>query len=222
MTEKIEKTESEIEATETTAPKKKRGRPPSKKTTETKSKANAQTKKTTAQNKKAITQNPKVEDVEVNEEIQEEKPKRVVRKTRDLNELIPVKCIVNGGLNYISSMGFLVRWDSYGDYNYLEYKELIHMMNKYKRFFKEPWVIMEQDVIEDLHAQHYYKNMIDFDDIDSIFEKSSTEIKEIIDKVPKGIKRLIADRATALKRSGELDSIKIIDVIEKTLKIELV
>jgi hypothetical protein len=150
-----------------------------------------------------------------------EKPK-VIKKQRDLNEMIDVKCIVQGGLNFITSTGLEVVWDKYGDSYPLEYKELLYMMNKYKRFFEEPWVIMEQDVIEDLHATHFYKNLIDYNEIDSIFTKTPEQVKDILSKVPEGTKRLIADRASSALRNGKLDSLKVVEVLQKILNIELI
>lgn len=186
--------------------------------TETKKKAGRPPKnKTVTEENKVVN---KVE--EVKEQTIVQKPKKVVKKRRDLNEMIDVKCIVHGGLNYITIQGFEVVWDSYGDIYPLEYKELIHMMNKYKRFFTEPWIIVEQDVLEDLHATHFYKNLIDYDDIDSVFTKTPEQVRDILSKAPDGTKRLIADRATDALRKGTLDSVKVIDVLQKELNIELI
>lgn len=151
-----------------------------------------------------------------------EKPKKVIKKQRNLNEMIDVKCIVQGGLNFVTSNGLEVIWDGYGDTYPLEYKELIYMLNKYKRFFEEPWVIMEQDVIEDLHASHFYKHIIDYDEIDSIFSKTPAQVKDILSKVPEGTKRLIADRASNALRKGTLDSLKVVELLQKELNIELI
>jgi DNA primase large subunit len=147
--------------------------------------------------------------------------RRKVKRQRDLNEMIDVKCIVQGGLNFVTSTGLSVVWDAYGDIYPLEYKELIYMINKYKRFFEEPWVIVDQDVLEDLKATHYYKDIIDYENIDSIFSKTPEEVKEVLSKVPEGTKRLIADRASQALRKGQLDSVKVIDVLQKELNIEL-
>lgn len=161
----------------------------------------------------------------VKEKIEEltktEKVKKYKRQ-RDLNEMVEVKCIVHGGLNFVTSTGLEVVWANYGDVYPLEFKELIYMMNKYKRFFEEPWVIMEQDVLEDLHATHFYKNIINYDEIDSVFTKTPEQVKDILNKVPEGTKRLIADRASNALRKGTLDSLKVIEILQKELNIELI
>ncbi len=145
-----------------------------------------------------------------------------IKRQRDLNEMIDVKCIVQGGLNFVTSTGLSVVWDAYGDVYPLEYKELLYMVNKYKRFFEEPWVIVEKDVLEDLKATHYYKDIIDYENIDLIFTKSPSEVKNILSKAPEGTKRLIADRASDALRKGTLDSVKVIEVLQKELNIELI
>ena len=190
---------------------KKRGRPPVNKKEEVKT---------------VPKQEVKIEEivvVEKNEEIKEviQPKQKTVKQKRDPNEMIDVTCIVHGGLNFVTSNGLEIVWDSYGDVYPLEYKELIYMLNKYKRFFEEPWVIMEQDVLEDLHATHYYKNIIDFENIDNVFTKTPEQIKELLDKSPQGIKRLIADKATSAIKEGTLDSMKIIEILQKELGIEL-
>jgi len=167
--------------------------------------------------------------VEIKEAVKElpvekvvETPKKAARKQRDPNELVDVKCIVQGGLNLITSQGLEVVWAEYGDVYPLEFKELIYIMNKYKRFFEEPWIIMEQDVIEDLKATHFYKNIINYEEIDSIFTKTPEQVTEILSKIPSGTKRLIADRASDALRRGTLDSIKVVEILQKELKIDLI
>lgn len=145
-----------------------------------------------------------------------------VKKQRDLNEEIEVKCIVQGGLIYVTSQGFEIIWDEYGDVNYIPYKELIYMANKYKRFFTEPWVIMDEDVLKDLRVIRYYKKIIDYENIDSIFTKTPAQLKKTLQDVSEGTLRLIADRATAKIKDGSLDSLKKIEILQQELKIELI
>jgi len=149
-------------------------------------------------------------------------PKKKIKEQRNLNELIEVKCIVHGGLYYVTSEGFEVVWPNYGDINYLEYKELMHMAGKAKRFFIEPWIIMEQDILEDLRVAHHYKKMIDYENIDAIFKKSTEELKKVLPSLPDGTKRLIADRATSMIKEGKLDSLKTIEVLQTELKVDLI
>lgn len=146
-----------------------------------------------------------------------------VRKQRDMNELINVVCITNSPLVYESKnqLGYRVDWDGYLQENWIEYKELINMRGSQRAFFEEPWIICDWDVLEDLKVDHYYKNIIDLENLDDIFEKPVDDIEKILKVAPKGIKDLIVDRAFELRRKKELDSLSVVEVIEKTLDIDL-
>jgi len=147
----------------------------------------------------------------------------VVRKQRDLNELICVVNITNSKLVYVSKSvpGYRIDWEKYLDENWIEYKELINMRNSQRSFFQEPWIICDWDVLEDLKVDHYYKNIIDLENLDKIFSKSPKELGEILEVIPNGIKKLVVDRAFELKKEKKLDSISIIETIEKKLNIDL-
>jgi len=146
-----------------------------------------------------------------------------VVKQRDLNELIPVINITNYKLTYVSrtSTGYQIDWDGYKDENYIEYKELINMRNSQRLFFEEPWIMCPWDVLVDLKVDKYYKNIIDLDDLDSLFTKNSDDLKKILQIIPNGIKKLIIDRAFELRRDKKLDSLNVIETIEKTLNVDL-
>lgn len=159
--------------------------------------------------------------VAATETVETPKVEKKVARRRDLNELIDVKCIVHGGLNHLTAQGLVIRWEEFGSVVPVEYKELLYMASTYRRFFEEPWIIMEQDVLEDLRVARYYKEIIDYDEIDSLFTKTPEQVQKIMDKVPNGTKQLIADRATVAMKEGRLDSVKVINVLEKALDMEL-
>ena len=146
-----------------------------------------------------------------------------VRKTRDMDELIKVVSIVNSPLVYVSKnqSGYRVDWDGNLQENWMEYRELVNMRNSQRNFFVRPWIICEWDVLKDLRVDQYYKNIIDLENLDSIFDKSPEELEETLKVVPEGVKHLIIDRAFELKREGKLDSISITRAIEQTYKVDL-
>jgi len=168
---------------------------------------------------------PKNKDVEEKKIVEKilEQPKQQIKKQRDLNEMIRVVNITNSKLTYISrtSPGYQIDWDEFLDENWMEYKELINMRNSQRLFFEEPWVMCDWEVLEDLRIDKYYKNIVDLENLDTIFTKSIEELKQTLKIVPNGIKKLIADRAFELRREKKLDSISVIEVIEKTLNIDL-
>lgn len=146
-----------------------------------------------------------------------------VRPQRDMNELIKVVCITNAPLVYESrsQLGYRVYWDGYLSEAWMEYKELINMRNTYRAFFERPWIICDWDVLEDLRVEQYYKNIIDLENLDDVFKKTPKELEKTLKEIPDGIKALIVDRAFELRREKKLDSLSVIETIEKTLNVDL-
>ena len=146
-----------------------------------------------------------------------------VRPQRDMNELIRVVCITNAPLVYESrsQLGYRVYWDGYLSEAWMEYKELINMRNTYRAFFERPWIICDWDVLEDLRVDQYYKNIIDLENLDDVFKKTPKELEKTLKEIPDGIKALIVDRAFELRREKKLDSLSVIETIEKTLNVDL-
>lgn len=149
--------------------------------------------------------------------------KPILREPRDMNEMVSVVCITNTPLVYESKnqVGYRVDWDGFLQENWIEYKELINMRNSQRAFFEQPWVICDWDVLVDLKVDHYYKNIIDLENLDDVFKKSLEELENTLKIVPIGIKKLIVDRAFELRREKNLDSLNTIEVIEKTLNVDL-
>lgn len=145
------------------------------------------------------------------------------RSQRDMNELIRVVCITNAPLVYESrsQLGYRVYWDGYLSEAWMEYKELINMRNTYRAFFERPWIICDWDVLEDLRVEQYYKNIIDLENLDDVFKKTPKELEKTLKEIPDGIKALIVDRAFELRREKKLDSLSVIETIEKTLNVDL-
>lgn len=145
-------------------------------------------------------------------------------EVRDMHELIPCRSIVMGQLIYKSpkTMGYTVIWNNFGDVEYLELGELIAMKNVYPRFFSEPWIMIDDvDVIKYLNLEKYYKNIIDVDNIDLVFDLPLEKFVDTLQKVPRGIKNVIVQRAVELIKEKKLDSIAKIEAIEKTFSVDL-
>lgn len=150
--------------------------------------------------------------------------KKEKKKKRDMDELISVICITNTPLVYESKsqVGYRIEWGGFLEENWMEYRELINMRNSQRLFFEEPWIICDWDVLEDLNVTHYYKNIIDLENLDDVFfKKSPKELEKTLKIVPSGIKKLIQDRAFELRREKKLDSLNVIETIENTLNVDL-
>jgi len=182
-------------------------------TTKTKKKPGKKPKK-----KMVKSESPKGKDV-----VQKITQTKTTRPTRDMNELVKVICITNSPLVYESKsqLGYRVHWDGYLSENWMEYKELLNMRGTYRAFFEKPWIICDWDVLEDLKVEQYYKNIIDIENLDDVFNKSPKELEKVLKEVPDGVKSLIVDRAYELRRKKKLDSLNAIETIEKTLNVDL-
>lgn len=145
----------------------------------------------------------------------------------DHNRMICVKNISRGKLIYKSkrTMGYQLEWQNKGDINYIELGELIFLKNTDRRFVTEPWIrIVEDDEIEILkHMQVFdsYKEILGLNNVSDILQLDFEKFKKKFDKLPEGYKNSVVEQAAESIVSGELDSLKIKNYIEKAMNIDL-
>jgi ribosomal protein S13 len=145
----------------------------------------------------------------------------------DLNRMICVKNISRGKLIYKSKrqMGYTIEWAKKGDTNYIELGEFVSLKNTDKRFVTEPWIrIIEDDEIEILtyaNILQYYREILGIDNVADILTLDFNSFKKKFDKLPQGYKNTVVEYAADMIRNGELDSIKIKNYIEESMKIDL-
>lgn len=143
---------------------------------------------------------------------------------RDLSEFILVKNATRGKLFYISKrqMGYEVVWEKYMDPQWIELSELQNMKSSQTAFFKNNWIeIPDKTVLEYLNVAHFYKDSIDLENFDDVFNLGIEEFTEKIRNAPLGLQHTIAGRARELITSGDLDSNNKIKILEKELNIDL-
>ena len=144
----------------------------------------------------------------------------------DLHRQICVKNISRGKLVYVSKKqnGFEVIWENTNDEDYLELQELVSLKNSYKRFATEPWIRInepdEVEILKYLQIYKHYERILDVD-IDKMLSKSPEKFEVKFKTLPNSIKEAIAGRAAEMMKSGELDSLKIKNIIEKDMDIDL-
>lgn len=152
------------------------------------------------------------------------------KKSIPADYMIPVKSGVQGILVYLSkkTYGYTIEWNSYGEIEYIEYSELLSMRNTSKTFFENNWIFFEdtddytaQELYEILKVDKYYRNTVLGENLDDIFLMTADEIISTIAPLSKGVKETIALSARNKIDSGELDSIKRIEALEKALNAEL-
>lgn len=143
----------------------------------------------------------------------------------DPSQIITVRNGFRGRLVYISPRTketFV--WDNFGDEQEIELRELRNAKSAAKKFFSNNWFMFDDEflwVIGYLGVSQYYKNSLQINDFDRLFDKSPEEIENIVSKLSQGQKRSVAYTAREKVANKEIDSIKTISVLEKALGISL-
>ena len=166
---------------------------------------------------------------ETTKDIIKEIPKPEIKEQwkPDLNRMICLKNIASGKLIYVSKrqLGYKIEWENPGDTNYIELGEFIALKNSDSRFVTAPWVrIMEDDEVEILKYANifkHYKEILGLNNVSDILKLDFNSFKKKFDKLPEEYKNSVVEQAALMIKSGELDSIKIKDYIEKSMSIEL-
>jgi hypothetical protein len=76
-------------------------------------------------------------------------------------------------------------------------------------------------VLEYLRVGKFYENALTEDDFESIFERSDSELTDIISKLSTGQKNTLTNKAKEMIDSKEIDSLKKIEALEKALGTKL-
>ncbi|MCX8010926.1 MAG: hypothetical protein N3A61_07225, partial [Ignavibacteria bacterium] len=155
-----------------------------------------------------------------------EENKTIEKKYRpniDLNQMIKCRSVVTGGLTYISpKTQLMVRWNDFGDIEYVPFSELITMNSSKRQFLFEPWLIVEdEDVVSHFSLNRIYEKMIDVENLNELFNQPMNEIKQKLQIIPSGIKELITSKASEMVQTGALVDIRIIKLLESELKTDL-
>ena len=181
--------------------------------------ANNKTTSTAKTTAKAAAKQP-----EITEQRSEEKP--IVAKEIDPNQIVIVKNGFQGKLTYTSPRTKeIFKWDSFGDEQEIELRELRNAKSSAKKFFINNWFMFDKDdawVIDYLGLRQYYKYAISLEGFDDIFTKSPEEIESVVSKLSDGQKKSIAYKSRQLIADGEIDSRKVIMALENALGVELI
>lgn len=150
--------------------------------------------------------------------------KKIIPKDIDPHQTVVVKNGFQGKLIYKSSKtGERFVWDEFGDEQDMELVELRNAKGAHKDFFINNWFMFDEPwVVEYLGMSRYYKNAVNIEDFDSLFKKDPSELEGILSEMSDGQKKSVGYRARVLIHENEIDSLKIINVIEKCLCIELI
>lgn len=153
--------------------------------------------------------------------------KPIVPKDVDPNQYITVRNGFQGRLIYISKKtGETFEWDGFGEEQEMELRELKAAKNSYnKAFYSNNWFMFNPEdewVIDYLGVRQYYKNAVNVDEFDDIFNLPANELIKKINSLPNGQKSSVAFRARVLIGEQKIDSLKQISALEEALGIELI
>ena len=162
------------------------------------------------------------------EQVQAKPEKKVSYKVKKvdlpLTTMVTVKNGFNGQLVYKSRRhGERFVWDSFGAEQDLELQELKSAKNSDKMFFENNWFMIEDpEIIEYLGVERYYKNALKLEEFDTLFNLSIPEVLERIGKLSKGQKASVLYCAKRKIASREIDSIRMIEALEKCFGVDLI
>lgn len=143
----------------------------------------------------------------------------------DPHQYIVVRNGTIGKLIYISPRtGEQFEWEEFGDAQEMELQELRNARAANKKFFERNWFMFDDEfdwVIDYLGVRAFYRHAIGIDNFDDLFQKKHAEIKKILSEISDGQKLSVSYRARQLISEGKIDSMKVIDVLENGLGVEL-
>lgn len=196
--------------------------------------AGSKTKKTTSTRKtttRAAASNAKAEttsEEKVAQTATEEKAaaQKITPKRIDDTQYVTVRNGFQGTLVYRSPRtGELFIWDSFGDRQDIELRELKNAKSAQKKMFENNWFMFDDEedwVVDYLGIRNYYRNALDLDHFDDVFDLPADKLKERLGEISEGQKRSVAYRAYQLISEGKIDSLATIHVLEDMLGIELI
>lgn len=177
--------------------------------------------KTTTAAPSVTSETPQIEETENSRSSTKE---TITPKDIDPTQYVIVRNGFQGKLVYRSRRtGEMFVWEEFGAEQEMELRELRNAKNSYKKFFINNWFMFDEDWIVDyLGVRQYYKNAIPIDSFDDVFELAPDALAEKIEKLSDGQKKSVAYRAKELIAENKIDSLSVINTLEKTLGIELI
>lgn len=156
----------------------------------------------------------------------ESTPVSYTAKDVDMNQYITVRNGYPGQLVYTSKRtGERFFWEHYGDEQDMTLMELRNARNTSKKFFDHNWFVFDEEydwVIDFLGVRAFYNNIINLEGIDALFKKTPKQIEKELAALTNGQKRTVGYRAMEMIRDKEIDSLAVIDVLEKGLGVALI
>ena len=140
----------------------------------------------------------------------------------------PVRCrsVRQNDLIYQAANGYEYVWHGFGDIRELPYQDVISLKSRRSKFLYEPWLIIEdEDLLKTKEFagefDEIYQIYHDFEDPETFFNRKPSEIREILENAPNGLRDLIVYNASKYIDDGVIDSIGVINTIDDVLGTQL-
>lgn len=143
---------------------------------------------------------------EINEVVTEEvTPKKTYRD----GDYVLCRSIIAGGLNINCRSGNFYRFNNYGDYGEIEYRDLVELIRKHSDHIFLPRIIIdEDDFIEDFPMiKKLYADMYTTNDLKEILALPDGQMERTINSLPDELKDTLKNLAATMIENGEIDSI---------------
>lgn len=114
-------------------------------------------------------------------------------------------------------------WPELGDEQDIELQELKNAKGSAKTYFINNWFLFDDPaVISYLGVEKMYENALTADGFEDLFQKKPDEIERIVGKLTPGQRTSLAFLARQKIQNHEVDSLKVINALEKTLNVQLI
>lgn len=148
------------------------------------------------------------------------KPEQKIEKTFKSDTPITCRSVRQNELFFKSNTGTEYTWNGFGDIRELPYSDIMSMKASRSAYLYEPWLLIED---EELMAKpefqkefgETYEIYKEFNNPKAFFELPIMEIKQRLERAPKGLKDLIIYNAGQYIEDGTLDRIGVINVLDE-------
>jgi len=107
------------------------------------------------------------------------------------------------------------KFTSFGQMESMPYGELVTIKNRFPRYFQEGWfVILDKQIQDEFGLTKMYENILTPDNIDDVFLMPIEELTVLVNNLPEGMKSAFINKAQELYDKKNLNSMKVIDLIE--------
>lgn len=184
-----------------------------------------ETKKTTSTTKRTTTRKSNTTTAKSTTTAAKTTPKK--EKEFKPDTLITCKSVRPNHLFYKSTATKIeYDWNGFGDIRQLTYQDIMSMKSSNSPFLYMPWILIED---EELMARNDFKRDLgkiyeiykDFDSPKEFFERPLEEIRKKLQDAPEGFKDLIVYNAAEFIRTGELDRLGVINIIDEVFGTQL-